>query len=431
MDKIAINLPKKGDIQMVEVGTQENLYSEYPQEMEKYFAERKLVIKTIPVELVQIEGEPCELKISTIKEFYDYLNSEIAFWNEQDKGNKLNSISQKGRLSSAKSYLDNALGNYKTNNTKQGENYIGQCISTLSYGSLYSKTSITEFILQYTTSSTEFINGIQKGLSRNRISTGLGSSVAEHEGFLAAIAFIKQEKNIWETLGNHTESFKQSVEQAIQNYATLDANYVKAFHEQQERIQLITDQTNKHLQDLDADSEKYFAEREARCVELEKIYDEKLMLSKPAEYWQKLQKDYRLNGIGWFIASVATAVVIIAGLVVLLLIMPSVFAKDSHWIEIFRNSAIITVITSISVYILRILVKMTMSSFHLARDAQERYNLTQYYLSLIEHKAISDKDRVIVLNALFSRSDTGLLKNDSGPTMSSNVSELVDTVNRQ
>ena len=38
-------------------------------------------------------------------------------------------------------------------------------------------------------------------------------------------------------------------------------------------------------------------------------------------------------------------------------------------------------------------------------------------MSLINEGKISDQDRTIVLQALFSRADTGLLKGDSSPTL--------------
>lgn len=53
-------------------------------------------------------------------------------------------------------------------------------------------------------------------------------------------------------------------------------------------------------------------------------------------------------------------------------------------------------------------------------------------MALIKDKAITDKERALVINALFSRSDSGLLKkNDIGPTMSGNVMDLVETVTKK
>ena len=116
------------------------------------------------------------------------------------------------------------------------------------------------------------------------------------------------------------------------------------------------------------------------------------------------------------------------GLVVLLIKLPDVFTKDAHWFDLVKNSAIITVIASVAIYILRTTMKMAMSSLHLARDAKERNMLTYFYLSLIKEKAVTEKERALIINSLFSRSDTGLLKNDSTPVMSGNVSELVQVM---
>lgn len=64
------------------------------------------------------------------------------------------------------------------------------------------------------------------------------------------------------------------------------------------------------------------------------------------------------------------------------------------------------------------------SNYHLARDAEEREKLTYLYLSMLEKGAIDKEERKIILQSLFSRSDTGLLKEDSSPTMP-NISSLI------
>ncbi|MEN9370567.1 MAG: hypothetical protein RI952_1432 [Bacteroidota bacterium] len=69
---------------------------------------------------------------------------------------------------------------------------------------------------------------------------------------------------------------------------------------------------------------------------------------------------------------------------------------------------------------IRALNKVAFSSFHLARDSEEREQLTYVYLSLKKDNAIEEKDRILILQSLFSRAETGLLKDESGPTMPSN-----------
>lgn len=51
------------------------------------------------------------------------------------------------------------------------------------------------------------------------------------------------------------------------------------------------------------------------------------------------------------------------------------------------------------------------------RDAEEREQLTYLYLSLTHESEIDKESRDIVLQALFSRSETGLLSQEQGPKM--------------
>ncbi|MCF6334647.1 MAG: DUF6161 domain-containing protein [Spirochaetales bacterium] len=88
-----------------------------------------------------------------------------------------------------------------------------------------------------------------------------------------------------------------------------------------------------------------------------------------------------------------------------------------QWENFIRWSVLSALIYSSFFYILRLMVKMTLSSYHLASDVQERPQLTYQYLSLLQANSIEEKDREIILQSLFSRADTGLLKGVSSPTM--------------
>jgi hypothetical protein len=78
----------------------------------------------------------------------------------------------------------------------------------------------------------------------------------------------------------------------------------------------------------------------------------------------------------------------------------------------FRASIILALIASIGVYVISLFVKLITRSYHLSRDANERYHLTHVYLPLLKDKMVSDADRSIVLQSIFSRADTGLLNTE-------------------
>jgi len=107
---------------------------------------------------------------------------------------------------------------------------------------------------------------------------------------------------------------------------------------------------------------------------------------------------------------------------------PNVFFEinENFQLNDLKATIVFLLLTSITVYLLKILVKLTLSAFHLSRDAKERYQLTHIYLAMIRDGAITDKEREIIFQALFSRADTGLLKGDSTPAIPGNiVSQIV------
>ena len=78
---------------------------------------------------------------------------------------------------------------------------------------------------------------------------------------------------------------------------------------------------------------------------------------------------------------------------------------------------------------IRVLSKLVFSSFHLMRDAQERNTLAMLYLSLFNEDVVDENSRDIVLQALFSRAEIGLIVSNSPPTLPS-VSDLLKTPNK-
>lgn len=165
--------------------------------------------------------------------------------------------------------------------------------------------------------------------------------------------------------------------------------------------------------------EKIVQEKEESFKNLENTYIEKLRLEGPVAYWQQRARKYTVSGWIW-IGFLVTAALI--SMVVFLLIFfnyPTDFQRDKLDLVAVKGLAIVITLISMVGYILHILAKLTLSSFHLVRDAEEREQLTWLYLSLSNEKKMEDKDREIVLQALFSRAETGLLGGDSAPTMPS------------
>lgn len=172
----------------------------------------------------------------------------------------------------------------------------------------------------------------------------------------------------------------------------------------------------------------FFDDAGNKITELEKLYKEKLRLKAPAQYWEKRAKKLKVAGRWWFGGMMTTVAVCIV-----ILYKTLTLIADGTIAEIFEEvgtavkwSIAFVVLISFLAYAVRIVAKMTFSSFHLSRDAEEREHLTYVYLALLEEKGIDETERHLIMQSLFGRAETGLLKDDGAPTLPGNI---VDKIN--
>jgi outer membrane murein-binding lipoprotein Lpp len=165
------------------------------------------------------------------------------------------------------------------------------------------------------------------------------------------------------------------------------------------------------------------SDSKAKIEDLQNTYEELLRLKKPAEYWNKRAEKLKKEGwkaINWLVGLVVFACLTLYALLWLtpegmLLSFITGSASAIKWSVIY-----ITFISFLA-YGIKAIHKVAFSSFHLARDAEEREQLTYVYLALIKDSAVDEKDKNLIMQSLFSRADTGLLKEDSSPTMPNNI----------
>ncbi|EJG0639400.1 hypothetical protein C4G99_RS15810 [Vibrio parahaemolyticus] len=150
--------------------------------------------------------------------------------------------------------------------------------------------------------------------------------------------------------------------------------------------------------------------------ELEKTYEEKLRLKKPAEYWKSAADKYKNQG---FIAAFFLIAVCLVALFFGISFFQSWLSAQELQLKLntLQGAILFGSIAAIFTFMVKVLAKITFSSFHLMRDAEEREQLTYLYLSLTHESEIDKESRDIVLQALFSRSETGLLSQEQGPKM--------------
>lgn len=182
--------------------------------------------------------------------------------------------------------------------------------------------------------------------------------------------------------------------------------------------------STKAFQDFNSNSK-------TKIEELENLYQEKLKLEAPAQYWNKRAGRLRKQGYGWL---VGFGVCIGIAIYILVWVLDKI--ADGTMKEIFADTSVavkwsIALITLISflAYAIRVVSKLMFSSFHLVRDAEEREQLTYVYLALQNEKGIDKTERHLIMQSLFSRADSGLLKDEGAPTMPGNIFDKFSATN--
>lgn len=174
-------------------------------------------------------------------------------------------------------------------------------------------------------------------------------------------------------------------------------------------------ETEAWKENLTTSSEEFVEEKKNELTELIRLYEEKLKLEAPARYWEETSKEYYAKGKLWVWVASITAIVFIILLSFILFLLPNPPSMLNF--ASLKMTIVLTVIISSGLFLINLFIRLAMSAFHLSTDAKERNKLTYVYLALLKDKSVEESDRSIVLQSLFSRADSGLLKGDSSPTL--------------
>jgi ElaB/YqjD/DUF883 family membrane-anchored ribosome-binding protein len=220
------------------------------------------------------------------------------------------------------------------------------------------------------------------------------------------------------------EYLSTAIKQLVEHLNNANLKY----NEYIDEINRLKDKKEKLFDEWFEPASKKVDELESKCQErmqeLENTYKEKLKLEEPAKYWSERADKLKRNGIAAFFIMILLTFVACFSLSVILWNTPETIYAS--WFGDDKSAAVrwtIVYITFISfiAYCVRAILKVMFSSYHLMRDCEERHTLTYFYLSLLKDAKVDEKDRQLIMQSLFSRAETGLLKDDASPTMPNDI----------
>lgn len=256
-------------------------------------------------------------------------------------------------------------------------------------------------------------------------------------GVLAAYEFnnqsgselVQRSQNEKKSISLIRSKFEEQLVEAEQHLNSYLSDAKDSLINHFETVDKLKNQRNKEFVEWFIKTEKEFDSfcktAKNTVIDNEELYRVKLRFEAPADYWKKRAAKLLNESneyMDWLIR-----ISLFGGMIlfVLLLSLGNGFYDNifSDHIKGIKWSLILITIISLFVFIIRILAKLHLSTLHLSRDAEEREQLTHFYLALTKDTTIKDEERQLILQSLFSRADTGLLKEDSSPTMPTSIIE--------
>ena len=334
-----------------------------------------------------------------------FVNSHIShssdtltsYWNSQVRNNITNSQADKFLYNSPEvGFLLDVKKNYPQRFVGSFKAIMGQPISNTPE-ELFGALMAYEFI--------------QKGISeitqrRNEEKKSISKISSDFQGYLS-----QSESDLIEHLTNANSKYEEYVRKIDELTTDKDKEFTTWFTDAREEKW-----------------DKFYEPSVQKITELEETYREKLKLEAPAEHWEKRAKLLRDQGWNALVMVMFLLFVAIFTLGVVLMHSPeqmyvSWFGADKS--VAIRWSIVFVTLVSFLAFAIRAVAKVMFSAFHLARDSEERHTLTFFYLALLKDSSVEKEDRQLIMQSLFSRADTGLLKDDGGPTMPNDVSKIL------
>ena len=396
-----------------------------------------MINKSVDIEFQDFAEK--QFSFTRLSDLHEFLTQEMRYWksaNEEIESASENAesiIHYHNQLSVAITNLERILD--ETDNLTEDHfaerirNFVHDSIRQFSGAWLWSKNPISRPYIDCNKAHGEnaaanFIYLVLRGSAYNDLQQrdGLIGAISAYEHLMQGSDIVSRRKSERISLGKlRSELFgkKQQLISEIEDIKSGHAEWDNDTRLTISKIVRISKKLAARQRKMQDSAFKVMSEDWIKKVQnLEHSYAEKLKLSKPAEYWKESANRYARHGY-WWIAALTLSLALGIWLFYLFFITWLQGAELAIELQSLQGVILFGTGAAVYAYFVRVLSKLVFSSFHLMRDAQEREQLTYLYLALSKETDVDEASRQIVLQALFSRSETGLIAQEHGPTMPS------------
>ena len=392
-------------------------------------------LNTIKIELNYPQTGINNLILEGIVSVYNYFYDESKKW---EKEKDLISYFESSKVFFV-SILEICVKLLVNNNNNNNNYYYYESNIESLVNKLKSKVHSGQYIFFYNTTETNFIkelyskfpNSIHAAaqfLAGDSFKKGFDQDIIV--GINQAYEFGMQDPKLTQRRASENRSilvlrdeFNDVINNAQNTFKKLSSNFIEEKESKKITFEEVLKEKESAFSNWFTETQEefltFYEKSKQSIVDNENLYKEKLKLEAPAKYWNERASKLKGEGKKWLIGLILCSIISISVLGCALYFISDGTLKDLFESSgsAIRWSVVFVTFVSFLAFAIRIFAKLTFSSYHLVRDAEEREQLAYVYLALKKEENIDDKERYLIMQSLFSRADSGLLKDDASPTM--------------
>lgn len=266
-------------------------------------------------------------------------------------------------------------------------------------------------------------------ISRNPERAGTFLNNSNKYYFYPAFYYLKEQFNIEfsnpkiDDEINILKTELSTIEETIPKRKNEVLNYMKFTSD---KFDIWKNDFKENINDWRNEIDNWKEEMEEKLTILENTYKEKLKFEEPEKLWNEKAKNYGKAYVIWLLITIVLGI----GIAFFTAYTIKVFYfnnasnnnLENEVFKYFPKTFLFLGILSLALYILRVVIKIVLSNKHLQLECEQKAALTRFYQALIyDGKNINENERLIIFNALFSKTESGLIKLSDTPNDIENI----------
>lgn len=393
-----------------------------------------------------INYEPKYLNFSSFERVID---ENLKYWHDKEGGQNFHAEWQnlKNEANSIKEYLEaiddrpesrddilnylySNLSNDRTDDNGKYTYRIFVSSPVISDANWQSIDRFIDFYLDRVDDGRELPDAIRRyiELCKNPIQVGNSLYQSSNYSYYPALFILKNElspKNV--SIKNFEQKTlrpaQNKLEQLLQEVGESQQEITRFIEEKHEEVQAQVDKNIAEMDDYKSKVDDWQAEKHKELRALKDAYRKKLQLEAPEKLWNERSEKYRIRAWCWTFGLVL-AVAILLPVVAWFINSLHEFPKGiTEKVPFLSQQVLFIGVISFFIYIIRVIIKIVMSNHHIAMEYEQKAALTRFYQALT-YKGIEvdDNEKLIIMSALFSKADTGLVKTSESADLDSALS---------